>query len=690
MSTNKELKVVQYVPFKSFVHPSFWHSFTDIKLNIDKLEEAKKDIYGRYTYREDVGTVFEVDGTSFNKLPETEQHYINVKGTLINVNKLEDFKHSDKGILLNNAGEEVWLNVKSKAWITEPSRLINFFIYSYSDLKKYRYYYWFGFPCPNQPTVYINDEPVLITTIFNEQQLEQLNKGFNALDLTQRHYFTITKNTDFVTVDCLSKILDAKKQVQSKNDIDLSITYFAFTDPSCSTSPGWPMRLFIAALLDHCPDLYNTEINIIGLRYSANGSLQKSQVYNVKIPQISETSGEGVGWVGWERNEKGALGPKLAVMSASMDPIKLAESSSDLNMRLMKWRLVPDLDLDVMKRTKCLLLGAGTLGCHVARNLLAWGFRNITFVDNAKVSYSNPTRQVLYTHEDCLNGGKKKAEAAANSLKNILPTVNSKSIFAHIPMPGYPVGEDLMEEMYNNVKLITDAIVEHDVIFLLLDSREARWLPTVIAALHSKIVINAALGFDSYLVMRHGVGLNAADAEGEGLRAATVPGGRLGCYFCNDVTAPGNTFAERTLDQQCTVTRPGVAAIAGALAVEMLAALLQHPLGVEAPAVYNPDNKEIDSGDDGVLGSIPHSIRGFLHSYQSVLPTCAKFKQCIACSDVVLNTYKDKGTEFLLKVFESGKHLERITGLEELHKSAEMSDMLAFSDDEDQENIDNE
>lgn len=76
-----------------------------------------------------------------------------------------------------------------------------------------------------------------------------------------------------------------------------------------------------------------------------------------------------------------------------------------------------------------------------------------------------------------------------------------------IPMPGHAVGnnEEAIKAALENQNKLDALVQEHDVIFLLTDSRESRWLPTVLAGVYNKICLTIALGFETYLVMRHGL-----------------------------------------------------------------------------------------------------------------------------------------------------------------------------------------
>ena len=109
-------------------------------------------------------------------------------------------------------------------------------------------------------------------------------------------------------------------------------------------------------------------------------------------------------------------------------------------------------------------------------------------------------------------------------LKEIYPGVDSSGHVFSVPMAGHPIiDEPKSKSDFDTLKRLID---EHDAIFLLMDTRESRWLPTVMGKASGKIVMNAALGFDTFVVMRHGL-QNPENRTRE-----------LGCYFCNDVVAP--------------------------------------------------------------------------------------------------------------------------------------------------------
>lgn len=107
-------------------------------------------------------------------------------------------------------------------------------------------------------------------------------------------------------------------------------------------------------------------------------------------------------------------------------------------------------------------------------------------------------------------------------------------------MAGHPIlDEATVEKDYDTLARL---VGEHDAIFLLMDTRESRWLPTMMGKAGGKLVMNAALGFDSFVVMRHGMEHPAQSHED------------LGCYFCSDVVAPADVMCSSDVVEGSSLT----------------------------------------------------------------------------------------------------------------------------------------
>jgi ubiquitin-like modifier-activating enzyme ATG7 len=63
-------------------------------------------------------------------------------------------------------------------------------------------------------------------------------------------------------------------------------------------------------------------------------------------------------------------------------------------------------------------------------------------------------------------------------------------------MPGHPIATSnpaLVARTKADVEKLEQLIDSHDAVFLLMDSRESRWLPTVIGAAKNKVSSNIVL-----------------------------------------------------------------------------------------------------------------------------------------------------------------------------------------------------
>lgn len=450
------------------------------------------------------------------------------------------------GILLANIHCQIWDAINDGTIYSIPSLLSSFTIISFANLKKYTFTYWFAFPALHSSPVWKHVEgptPPQLTGHESTALVDEVGTWRYGTD-NREHGFFLAKRVRqplhaSEQVDPQDEDLDPDNGLDFKwvvgslrlfetgffDGVDPSDQFVSFVDPSTyPDNPGWMLRNLLVLIKRR---FKLSKVQILCYRdVQTSRHEARSRVILLETDSNAQESTEMPKVTGWERNMIGKLSPRMTDLTHYMDPSALADQAVDLNLKLMKWRIAPDLDLDKIKATKCLLLGAGTLGSFVARGLLAWGVRKITFIDNSTVSFSNPVRQPLFDYQDSVDGDAKKAYRAAESLKKIYPGVESTGHVMSVPMLGHPITDEKKTEM--EFAILQKLIEDHDAIFLLMDTRESRWLPTVMGKAAGKIVLNAALGFDTYVVMRHGV--------------TPVDGGAatLGCYFCNDVVAPGD------------------------------------------------------------------------------------------------------------------------------------------------------
>ena len=78
--------------------------------------------------------------------------------------------------------------------------------------------------------------------------------------------------------------------------------------------------------------------------------------------------------------------------------------------------------------------------------------------------------------------------------------------------------------------------------------------------------------------------------------------------------------------------------------MELMACTLQHPLGIHAPAAVAGEHV---NHEELPLGPVPHMVRGQLNGFSQMCLTGQAFSQCTACSQTVVEQYKQRGWSFL-------------------------------------------
>ncbi|KAJ3196423.1 Autophagy protein 7, partial [Irineochytrium annulatum] len=345
--------MLQFEPFASAVDATFWHVLGTKKVDAFRLDDSEKQLHAYYVAgggssrtanapplpsRLCLGAnAFDGDNPPFTFL---------CNGLIKNTNTIEEFKSLDKQAILSAAAARIWDAIVDGSATKDPSLLTRFHLITFADLKKFKFYYWFAFPALLPKDVFKalpEQEPKPIAEAWNADDMNSLAVEYakfrDAEAATQAPFFLIKRAEAPGSV----KVAKLSDWDAFWAGVDAGKRTVGFADPSSlRTNPGWPLRNFLVYLRKA---LGVKSVTVVCYREVAGkGDISPSIVLGVDL--AGEELDSVPKAVGWEKNPAGKLGPRLADLAPLMDPKRLADTAVDLNLKLMRWRILPDLQLE--------------------------------------------------------------------------------------------------------------------------------------------------------------------------------------------------------------------------------------------------------------------------------------------------------------------------------------------------------
>ncbi|KAK7078296.1 Autophagy protein 7 [Halocaridina rubra] len=218
--------ILQFAPFSSAVDAGFWHKFTDLKLDVLHLSEEPVAIMGNYVNSDALGlpTRLNIDYDALESNQNPLKWTCVVPGTLINTNTIEEFKSRDKVEMLKVAATSLWNSMLSEEVLRNPPLLSSFLMFTFADLKKYHYYYWFAFPAFTYPkTIPLVQRPQALSEHFTDEQVTAFLSEYSSQEsLVTQGVFAISQSSHGFT---FHPLCDYPKLRGSASDVSVINQY---------------------------------------------------------------------------------------------------------------------------------------------------------------------------------------------------------------------------------------------------------------------------------------------------------------------------------------------------------------------------------------------------------------------------------------------------------------------------------